>query len=78
MARSPHAVADLIGRELRGAILVGNGGRARRCVAAAMRADRTGRARGAAERCINVAAAFIGSGFWGAGIAEDAMVDLGE
>lgn len=78
MARSPHAVADMLGRELRGAILVGNAGRARRCVAAAMRADRLGRARGAAERCIAVAESFVGSGHFGAGFAIDALADLGE
>ncbi len=78
MPRSPHAVADLLGRELRGAILVGNGGRARRCVAAAMRADRTGRARGATGRCIAVAESFLGSGHWCAGFAADALAELGE
>ena len=78
MTRSPQAVAVAIAAELRGAILCGNAGRRRRCVAAARRADMLGRARGAVSRCIATAEAMATGPGWPGVVALDALADLGE
>ena len=78
MSRSPHTVATLIAAELHGAILCANARRARRCVFAAQRADRTGRARGAVACCIATAETLITSAAtWAPRMACDALADMG-